>query len=68
MSESISSNSPKRNQPSEAELLAKAKEHMRLGDEAATASYRTVAEALALSWKLHKTPQRRMAEANNMVK
>jgi hypothetical protein len=48
-----------RNQPSEAELLTKAK----IGVEAGEQSLRESAEALATSWKLYKTPQRKMAEA-----
>jgi hypothetical protein len=48
-----------RNQPSEAELLAKAKTGIEEGER----SLRESAEALATTWELHKTPQRKMAEA-----
>lgn len=50
-------------QPGEPELLAKARENVEAGDRASKPRLREAAEALALTWKLHKTPQRKMAQA-----
>jgi len=48
---------------SEADLLAIAKEKADAGDRAGVEHYRAAADALVTSWKTHKTPQRKMADA-----
>jgi hypothetical protein len=51
------------NRPTEPELLARARENIEAGERASKLRLREAAEALALTWKLHKTSQRKMAEA-----
>jgi hypothetical protein len=48
---------------SEAALLAIAKDKTEAGDRAGVEHYRDAADALVTTWKTHKTPQRKMAEA-----
>lgn len=48
---------------SEAALLAIAKEKADAGDRAGVEHYRAAADALVTTWKTHKTPQRKMADA-----
>ena len=48
---------------SEDALLATARENIEAGDNAGREFYRKAADALVTTWKTHKTPQRKMAEA-----
>lgn len=49
--------------PTEAELLAKAKLDIEHGEQAQSPHLHDAAEALATTYELYKTPQRKMAEA-----